>query len=210
MHVVLLGDSILDNKLHVQPGEPDVQAQIKVLLSAADRATLLAVDGSSTHDVIAQLARLPADATHLIVSMGGNDILGFMALMGDSVRTVADALMRIGALAGTFEQDYRRALDTVLRYNLPATLCTIYNPRYSDPKQRQMVMTGLTVFNDVIIRAAFKAGVPLIDLRMVCDDDADFANALEPSAHGGAKIARSIVNVVREHDFNVPKTVLYC
>jgi hypothetical protein len=32
----------------------------------------------------------------------------------------------------------------------------------------------------------------LIDLRLVCDEDTDFANPIEPSVHGGAKIARVI------------------
>ena len=37
--------------------------------------TLLAVDGDTARDVDAQRQRLPADATHLIVSVGGNDAL---------------------------------------------------------------------------------------------------------------------------------------
>jgi len=29
-------------------------------------------------------------------------------------------------------------------------------------------------------------------LRLICDEDADFANPIEPSARGGAKIAQAI------------------
>jgi hypothetical protein len=32
----------------------------------------------------------------------------------------------------------------------------------------------------------------LIDLRLVCDSDDDFANPIEPSVRGGAKIAGAI------------------
>ncbi len=44
---------------------------------------------------------------------------------------------------------------------------------------------GLTVFNDVIAREAFARGLLLIDLRLVCDRDEDFANPIELSARRG-------------------------
>jgi hypothetical protein len=43
--------------------------------------------------------------------------------------------------------------------------------------------------------------LPLIDLRLVCNEDADFANPIEPSVRGGAKIATAIAALVAEHDF---------
>jgi hypothetical protein len=55
---------------------------------------------------------------------------------------------------------------------------------------------GLTVFNDVIAREAFARGLPLIDLRLVCDRDEDFANPIESSARGGEKIAAAIAAAV--------------
>jgi hypothetical protein len=36
----------------------------------------------------------------------------------------------------------------------------------------------------------------MIDLRFVCSSPADYANPIEPSSIGGAKIARAIVNLV--------------
>jgi hypothetical protein len=42
------------------------------------------VDGAVTNDVVGQLADLPADATHLVLSVGGNDLLG---IAGDMLRT---------------------------------------------------------------------------------------------------------------------------
>lgn len=74
-HIVLLGDSIFDNARYV-PGGPSVVEHLRRALPAAWRATLLAVDGSVAADVVRQLADLPADATHLVVSAGGNDALG--------------------------------------------------------------------------------------------------------------------------------------
>lgn len=49
-------------------------------------------------------------------------------------------------------------------------------------------------------------GLPLIDLRLVCDDPADYANPIEPSEAGGRKIAAAIVRLVSEHDFHSGRT----
>jgi hypothetical protein len=51
---------------------------------------------------------------------------------------------------------------------------------------------ALMLLNDCIMREAFANGVSLIDLRLICDSDLDFANPIEPSVHGGAKIARAV------------------
>src|SRR5947209_17191911 len=73
-YVVLLGDSIFDNARYV-PDRPPVIEQVRRGLPPGWQASLLAVDGHLTRDVPRQLARLPADATHLFVSVGGNDAL---------------------------------------------------------------------------------------------------------------------------------------
>ena len=39
------------------------------------RASLLAVDGATTDDVPSQVQRVPADASHVVLSVGGNDVL---------------------------------------------------------------------------------------------------------------------------------------
>ena len=74
-HVVLLGDSIFDNATYVA-GAPDVLRQVRQRLPSGSRATLAAVDGSTIGDVQRQLRRVPEDATHLVLSVGGNDALG--------------------------------------------------------------------------------------------------------------------------------------
>src|SRR5687767_10042149 len=90
-HVVLLGDSIFDNAAYVRGG-PDVVRQLRSKLPTTWESTLLALDGVVTREVTDQLERLPKDATHLVVSAGGNDALGASFLLGQSVATVAEAL----------------------------------------------------------------------------------------------------------------------
>src|SRR5918996_5903451 len=73
-HLVLLGDSVFDNARYVSKGHSVIE-QLRNQLPAGWNATLLAVDGHVTSDIARQLERLPKDATHLLVSSGGNDAL---------------------------------------------------------------------------------------------------------------------------------------
>ncbi|HEX8257626.1 MAG TPA: SGNH/GDSL hydrolase family protein [Allosphingosinicella sp.] len=193
-HIVLLGDSIFDNGVYV-PGEPDVVRQLQATLPEGWRATLLAVDGAVTRSVKAQLERLPADATHLVVSVGGNDALGESHVLGAAVRSVGEGVALLAAAQDRFAGDYREMLEAVLARGLPTALCTIYDTPASAPNHR-IIKTGISIFNDVITRAAFAAALPLIDLRLICAEDDDYANPIEPSAKGGDKIARAIASLV--------------
>src|SRR4051812_37151558 len=71
-HLVLLGDSTLDNKVYVPPGS-DVTALLKRTLPQSWTVTLLAFDGAMIRDVEKQVRSLPRDATQLLISVGGNN-----------------------------------------------------------------------------------------------------------------------------------------
>lgn len=207
-HIVLLGDSILDNGAYVGRG-PDVVTQLRQKLGKNEGASLLAIDGSVTTDIEQQLRRLPSDATHLIVSVGGNDALGHTDILDAKSRSTAETLERLAEIAADFAHRYAAMLKGVLATGKPVAICTIYYPRFPDPRLQRLATTALTVFNDAILRLGFEAGVPIIDLRLVCNDDSDYANAIEPSSHGGEKIAATIVRLVREHDFTKRRAQVY-
>ncbi len=206
-HVVLLGDSIFDNAAYVA-GAPDVVRQVRRELPEGSRATLLAVDGGTTGDVRGQLRLLPQDATHLIVSVGGNDALRKSDFLGASARWTAEALAGLAELGDGFERDYLAMLDEVLARGLPTAVCTIYYPRFPEAPLQRIAVAALSVFNDCIIRAAFANGIPLIDLRLICTEASDYANPIEPSARGGEKISRAIADVV-EHGFIGNRTEVF-
>jgi hypothetical protein len=199
-HIVLLGDSIFDNAAYV-PGGQDVVHQLRERLPNGWRATLAAVDGSVTASVARQLHQLPPDASHLIVSVGGNDALGHAGILDEGARSMAEALDRIAGIRDQFERDYGAMLNGVLERGLPTAVCTIYDARFPNPLRRRLAATGLTIFNDCITREAFSRALPLIDLRLICNEDEDFANPIEPSVRGGAKIAAAVVALTAEHDF---------
>jgi len=87
-------------------------------------------------------------------------------------------------------------LRELRKRELPLVICTIYEGSFPDPRMQRLAATALTVFNDVILRGAIRAGLPVIDLRLVCGEPADFANPIEPSARGGERIAAAIVRAL--------------
>lgn len=121
-HLFLLGDSIFDNGSY-PGGIPDVITHVRQYLRAGWKATLLAADGATSRGIDAQLVRLPAGASHLVMSAGGND---------------------------------------------------------------------------AIIRVATEHALPVLDLRQICAAAEDYANPIEPSSVGGAKIARAIVHAATQ------------
>ena len=207
-HVVLLGDSIFDNAAYVAAGAPDVVRQVRRRLPHGSSATLLAVDGSTTADARGQLRRLPGDATHLVVSVGGNDALGSGDFLAAPARSAGEALLGLADIGEEFERGYLAMLEEVLARGLPTAVCTVYHPRFPEAAFQRMAVAGLTIFNDCIIRAAFDRGLPLLDLRLVCTEEGDYANPIEPSARGGEKIALAIAELV-EHGFSGGRTEVF-
>lgn len=196
-HVVLLGDSVFDNAAYVRGG-PDVVAQLRGALPDGWRATLAAVDGAVVGHVEGQLRRAPDDADLLVVSAGGNDALANIDILGRATRSMAESLGALARIAGDFERRYREMVRALLARGLPAAVCTVYNPRFPDADEQRLAVTALCVFNDAILRVAFEAGLPVLDLRLICDEDADYANPIEPSVRGGAKISRAIARLAAE------------
>ena len=199
-HIVLLGDSIFDNKAYVNGGL-DVIEHIRRQIPAGWKASLRAVDGSVVENVRKQAVDLPDDATHLVISAGGNDAILNADILHQKVESSAEVLNKLADIAGEFEYRYREMLQGVLSLKKPTAVCTIYYPRIPEPFTQKIAIAALATFNDVIIRWAFMTGVPLIDLRLVCDEDSDYANEIEPSEKGGGKIANAIVRLISEHNF---------
>ncbi len=194
-HVVLLGDSIFDNGAYTDGG-PDVLTQLRRLLPDGWEAALLAVDGHRTEDVSRQVSRLPPHATHLVLSVGGNDALAHGDLLQRPARSAAEVLSLLAEAAEGFERRYRRLVTLLLERRIPLTVCTIYNGNFPDPEFQRIASAALCTFNDVILRVAFERALTVIELRLVCTDPADYANPIEPSSAGGSKIARAIAAAV--------------
>ena len=205
-HVVLLGDSIFDNAAYTR-GEPDVAAHLRGVLPRGWEVTLRAVDGATTSGLRGQLSQVPDGASHLVVAIGGNDVLQHIDLLDLRVSSSAAVLAEIADRADTFERAYRAALTPVLALERPTVVCTIYNGNL-EPARARPARVALTPFNDVILRFAVERRLTGIDLRLVCSDPADYANPIEPSGRGGLKIARAIARAVGA-DSGPPAAAIY-
>ncbi len=205
-HVVLLGDSIFDNATYV-PGESPVIDQLRQLLPPGWQATLVAVDGDVTLGLFDQTKRLPQNATHLVISSGGNDALNALERLNLPVDSMRSALTRLADIQDVFESNYRAMLDHVLSLGRHTAVCTIYE---SIPGLDRHLRTALSLFNDVILREAIRAQIPVIDLRHICTLPGDYSviSPIEPSSAGGLKIANAIAVLLLNQDFNFPGTVI--
>lgn len=204
-HLVLVGDSVFDNRAYTQ-GEPEVAAHLKDLLPSWG-VTLRAVDGSTTLDLKPQLQDFPTDATQVVVSIGGNDALDNVDLLELRVASTAEALDLFDARVATFERNYRAVVQAVVGLGVPTTLCTVYNGNF-DGAQARRIRVALTMFNDVVLRTALGFGLNVIELRQVCTESADFANPIEPSGVGGRKIALAIARAVGAMAADKPRATL--
>ena len=193
-HLVLAGDSIFDNAAYTG-GEPDVVTHLKGVLPTDSRATLVAVDGAKVANLSAQLRRLPQGATHLVISIGGNDALGNIDLLSLRAGGGSEVLQIFAIRISAFERAYRAAIGEALTYELPVTLCTIYNGAL-EKDIAVIARLALALFNDVILRTAAELQLDVIELRAICTEAADYANPIEPSGSGGLKIAKAIVRAL--------------
>ncbi len=207
-HVVLLGDSIFDNGNYVHGG-PDVITHINSILPQNWKATLLAVDGSISTDVIDQIRKIPESATHLVVSAGGNDGLSRADILQRPATSVASAVEQLAAIRSEFQDNYRGMLNPLLALKKPLAVCTVYDPNFPDPLMQRLTTTALNIFNDCILREAITHVLPVLDLRLICTEPRDYANEIEPGIAGGRKIAEAILRLVQRHDFSSRQTVVY-
>ncbi|GAV05352.1 hypothetical protein RvY_15500 [Ramazzottius varieornatus] len=210
VHIVLVGDSIFDNEVYVGRSGKSVIKHLNDKIPTEWKASLIAIDGDVVEGVIRrQIGRIPKDATHIFLSIGGNDALGAQGVTSKSVGSVAEALIALSAVRKRFKNSYDEMLKQLLKLKLPTTICTIYNPSYGDSPQQTVASMGLTALNDAIIEAALRNHLPVIDLKTMFSSPKDYANPIEPSTQGGDKITDAIMRIMNNYDFNSQKTEIF-
>ncbi|CAF1268486.1 unnamed protein product [Adineta ricciae] len=201
-HLVLLGDSTIDNKFYVLKGELAIIDQLTAKAHARGwKATSVAVDGHSISHIATQLTKIPEDATHLFISIGGNDALAYMQRLNTSVKNLGEGLIVMDEIKKEFEEEYVAMLKHVSERQIPTVVCTMYRPNFDNPNQKRMSEPALSALNDVIITEATKLGLPVIDFKTIFNDPLDYANAIEPAAQGGRKIVENMIYVMDNHQF---------
>ena len=113
MHIAMIGDSVFDNASYVGDA-PDVRAQLQCLLSDAEVSSS-ARDGAVMADIPMQLRQIPRSATHIVVSVGGNDAIGASGVIDEGAVNVADALEKLAVIRDRFDRSYGTMIDLHLR-----------------------------------------------------------------------------------------------
>ena len=194
--IVLVGDSVLDNGAYIGGG-PDIQQQLAEELGSGSEVQLLAVDGAVTDDVLYQINAIPSNVAHIFLSAGGNDALDHLDVLGQQVRSVAEALVVLGHTVEDFRERYRKLLTALAQWRRPLSVCTIYDPQFENSELNESASVALRLFNDAIAQEASMRGASVIDLRLIFTEPTDYANSIEPSARGGAKLAAAMAARIR-------------
>ena len=194
-HIVLLGDSIFDNAPYVGPTVKPIIDYLNEYIGEDNRATLLAEDGATISDVTRQAEEVPKDATHIFLSIGGNNILKYSSFLEETGTSVMEVLNRLYEIRESFEREYFVLLEELKDIGIPITVCTIYNCSFEGEERQRAVEVALAPFNDAIIRCAYWLSVSYIELRDVCTETSDYVSNIEPSDSGGRKIANKLFEV---------------
>ncbi|WP_084202281.1 SGNH/GDSL hydrolase family protein [Aeromonas fluvialis] len=217
--IVLLGDSIFDNSPYVNTGE-SVSEQLAELIqkeamktaagvnSTTTQVELLAVDGHVLADLPGQIARARAKkhfkTQRAYLSCGGNDLLGYAAsgLLEINVNNIGEALSSLHQVREHFRENYRHMLNVTLRKFPMLTICTIYD---GVPNLSSSQAVALGIFNEVILREAAECQLPVLDLRVICNQVEDYSpiSPIEPSKQGAAKIAQAILKQHNQYNHKI-------
>jgi len=200
--IILLGDSIIDNGGYVRPGEADVAKQLQALLPQ-QAIIKRAVDGAVCADVLGSQTANLESTDRIILSAGGNDALQHIDLLdAATVTTAKQVLLRLAAIRADFRRTYASLLDRLVTIRAPVLVLTVYNPCFDghgmDATYQQAAEGAISLFDDVIQLEARRRSFKVLELRTLFTSPADYANPIEPSALGGAKLAQAISAWVKQ------------
>jgi hypothetical protein len=194
-HLVLLGDALQNIDL----GEGDRESALVPRPRNPWKLTVL-----EPPQVLQQgkIRAIPADASHIGVCIdGGWAIETSGLLMMDGTQSIRGALDVLASAADEFENVFVRLIAAATEAGLPTIVCTLVPARYEEPSRQRVAATALAIFNDRILRRAFAARLSIVELRLVCDEDGDYASETLLSRSGVRKVA----NVARSALYEISR-----
>jgi hypothetical protein len=195
-HAVLLGDALQNIDLGLGDAERALVPQPR---NPWKLTVLRAEDVLQKRHVRA----FPEDATHIAISIAGGWAIESSGLLRGQAQSIHEALDTLAAAADEFDGAFAGLVAAALETGLPTVVCTLVPSRFSEPSQQRVAGTALAIFNDRVVRRAFGARLPIVDLRMVCDEEADYASESLLSHTGVRKVA----NVLRSALYDISRSV---
>ena len=193
-HIAIAGDSIFDNDGYV-PNDPGVIEQLRASIPAQWSAMKIAVDGDCIRHVYSRVENFPGFITDLVLSIGGNDALGYASVLNQA-KSLSDIPSLVAKPASEFRANYKALLSHLLTLKTSLHVCTIYTAvPFEDHLWRQFVPPALNMFNSIIKEEAALHNISVIEIDKVCTEEEDYSKAspIEPSAIGGQKIVDAII-----------------
>merc|ERR1740123_187707 len=77
--------------------------------------------------------------------------------------------------------------------------CTVYRPNFEHLFFKSLASFSLGIHNSRLTQIAEDLGCSILDIASILEGKEDFANPLELSTRGGAKVVENITNFVGEH-----------
>lgn len=181
-HLVLLGDALQNLDLGLDPAE-------EVLVPKPRNPWKLTVLEAPQVLQRGWARAIPLDATHIGICVDGGWAIEASGLLGESAQSISGALDALATAADQFEEVFAKLVAAALEAGLPTVVCTLVPSRHLDPSRRRVAATALAIFNDRILRQAVAAKLSIVDLRVVCDEESDYASETLLSRAGVRKVA---------------------
>ena len=193
-HLVLLGDALQNIDMGAEPAEA-------VLVPRPRNPWKLTVLQAPHVLQRGRVSAIPPDATHIGICIDGGWAIETSGLLEGGAPSMRGALDALAAAADQFEEIFARLVAAALETGRPTVVCTLIPSRHEEISRRRAAGTALAIFNDRILRQAFAAKLSVVELRLVCDEDSDYANETLLSRAGVRKVA----NVARSALYEVSR-----
>ena len=144
---------------------------------------------------------IPTGVTHIGICVDGGWAIETSGLLQGRAQSIRDALDTLAAAADEFEDMFARLIAAATEAGVPTIVCTLVPARYVEPYQERVAATALAIFNDRILRRTIAAHLSIVELRLICDEDGDYASETLLS-HAGV---RKVANVARSALYDVSR-----
>lgn len=152
---------------------------------------------------------IPAGATHIGICVDGGWAIETSGLLKGRAQSIQDALDTLAAAADEFESVFARLIAAATEAAVPTIVCTLVPARYVEPSQERVAATALAIFNDRVLRRTIAAHLSIVELRLICDEDGDYASETLLSHAGVRKVANVARSALYDISRNPGRTRVY-
>ena len=201
-HLVLLGDALQNIDL----GKGQAESALVPRPRNPWKLTVL-----QPPEVLRQgrVRAIPAEVSHIVICVDGGWAIDTSGLLQGDAQSVRGTLGELATAADGFEGIFARLIAAAKETGLPTIVCTLVPARYVDPVHERAAATALAIFNDRVLRRAFAAGLSIVELRLVCDEDSDYASETLLSRTGVRKVANVARSALYDVSRNPGRTRVY-